>query len=466
MVTGIRSLTIPSRRSVSVLISTWVLMIPLLVFASQWGFSFEHASQNTTVGSHQDSENSTPVKIQSAVVYLTCVFFMLRFVREIIRDLYKDLLISSIPIWALLSIMWSQFPLITLVHAVLLMANVAFAFYLLERFSTNDLMKLFLMVGTLAVIGSFLLIILFPQFGIQERSSVTSGAWQGIFAQKNICGSVMTNLLLPAFFVQTKSSNGRLLRNSYVIVVLFLIVMTRSTGAWVMCAACVLFIVAMRYLVRMPLADLSAIAFLLGGVAALLGVLIYNNFDALMYAIGKDPTLTGRTVVWSSLLSSIRKQPILGYGYTAFWGFLQGESANTVLVFHGPLGYAESGVLELWLELGAVGLMLYSFVFFRAIKDAVCCLLIKPSAAVMWYTSGLFYIAISNIEGGKLLFTSDLGLILSLVAFAGLRREAQRVRLGMKYEKQNKNSILIERDGSRESDWTARPAYPSPIMGS
>ena len=51
MATAIRSMTIPSKRSISALLSSWVLMIPLLVFASQWGFSFEHGSLNTEVGS-------------------------------------------------------------------------------------------------------------------------------------------------------------------------------------------------------------------------------------------------------------------------------------------------------------------------------------------------------------------------------------------------------------------------------
>jgi hypothetical protein len=60
----------------------------------------------------------------------------------------------------------------------------------------------------------------------------------------------------------------------------------------------------------------------------------------------------------------------------------------------------------------------------------------------MWYISGLFYITVSNIEAGKLLSTSDLGLILSLIAFAGLRREAQRARLRIKYEGHNETLAL------------------------
>jgi exopolysaccharide production protein ExoQ len=443
MAAAIRSMTIPATRSLASLVSTWVLMIPLLVFASQWGFSFEHGSKNSAVGaSAQDSGGGAPLKVQSAVVYLTCAIFIVGFARAILVDLCSDLLISSLPALAFLSIFWSQFPLVTLVHALMLAANVAFAFYLLERFSTNDLMKLLLMAGLLALIGSLLLIALLPRYGIQERSSITAGAWQGIFAQKNTCGLMMTNLLLPAFFVQIESKHARVLRNTYIAAVLLLIVMSRSAGAWVICAACILFVVTMRALVRMPRKDLAIIVFILAGVSTLAGVFIYKNFDALMYAIGKDPTLTGRTIIWSSLMISIRKQPLLGYGYTAFWGFLKGESANAVLAFHGPLGYAENGVIQLWLELGAVGVGLYMLIFFRAIKDAAYCLLRKPSPAVMWYTSGLFYITVSNLEAGQLLSTSDLGLILSLVAFAGLRREAQRTRLRMKSEEPNERLAL------------------------
>jgi len=431
MATAIRSMTIPSTRSVSSLVLSWVLMIPLLVFASQWGFSFEHASVNTSIGSHiQGTEDSTPIKVQSAIVYLTCALVMVRFARAILVDFYSDLSIASLLVLAFLSIMWSQFPPATLVHAVLLAANMAFAFYLLERFSTNDLLGLLLMAGTLAAIGSLLLIVFFPRYGLQTRSSVTAGAWEGIFAQKNICGFVMTELLLPAFFVQLKSQCAKFFRNTYIVVVLLMIAMSRSAGSWVICAACIAFVVTMRFLVRMPRKDVAVVLFCLAGVTAIAGVLVYRNLDALLYAMGKDPTLTGRTIIWSSLISSVRKRPLLGYGYAAFWGSLQGESANTVIVMHWPgMGYAENGVLQLWLELGFVGVLIYMVVFSRAIKDAVYCFMRKPSPAVMWYISSLFYLIVTNIEGGKLLATSDLGLILSLIAFVGLRREAQHARL-------------------------------------
>lgn len=440
---------IPSKRPTSALVLSWVLMLPLLVFASQWGFSFEHGAMNTAVGGRAGGataigqEDSIAMKVQSAVVYLCCAFLMVPFIRPILADFSSDLLIASFPVLASLSVMWSQFPLMSLVHAVMLAANIAFAFYLLERFSTNDLLKLLLMVGTIAAIGSLFLIVFFPQYGLQNRDSIAAGAWEGIFGQKNTCGIVLTYLLLPAFFVQIKSRSARVFRGSYIAVFLVIIAMTRSANGWVDCAGCIVFVVTMRFVIRMPKMEILAVLFILVGTAAMAGVYVYSHFDQLMYALGKDPTLTGRTIIWSSVLSSVKKQPLFGYGYMAFWASLQGESANTVLLMHWPgMAYAENGVLELALELGVVGVVLYLLVFLRAVKDAAYLFMRKPSPAVMWYVTFLVFTAVSNVGGGRVMVTSDLICILSIIAFAGLRREAQRVRSRMKREEQHENISL------------------------
>jgi O-antigen ligase len=403
-------------------------MIPLLVFASRGGFSFEHGSVNTAIGARVgDTNDSAPMKIQSSIVYLICGCIIMRFSRTIFPEFGRDLLISSLLVLALFSTLWSELPSKTFLHAMMLCTSVAIAFYLVRHFSSNDLMKLFLAVGVLAAVGSMLLVVILPQYGLQERNSVTSGSWEGIFPQKNICGLMMTELTLPAFFIQFKSHYAKMLRNLYVFLALAIVAMSHSAGAWVICAACVIFVATIRALVRMPRKDVLAIVFVLMGFATIAGLLIYSNFDTLMYALGKDPTLTGRTAIWASLIPSVAKRPLLGYGFTAFWLPLMGESANTQLFMHWPgMGYAENGVLELWLELGAVGVLLYLLVYLRAIRDAFCCFKRKPPPVVMWYISLLFFLTISNIEGGALLSTSDLDVVLSLIAVIGLRREAQR----------------------------------------
>jgi O-antigen ligase len=134
-------------------------------------------------------------------------------------------------------------------------------------------------------------------------------------------------------------------------------------------------------------------------------------------------------VIWAGLLPSIMKRPLLGYGFMGFWQGLRGESAYVGLLMNWPgMGYAENGVIELWLELGALGVVLYLLVLSRAVKNAVYCFTRKPSPAVMWYSSVLFVLVMSNIEGGSLLSPTDLKFLLPMVAFIGLRREAKHLR--------------------------------------
>jgi O-antigen ligase len=114
----------------------------------------------------------------------------------------------------------------------------------------------------------------------------------------------------------------------------------------------------------------------------------------------------------------------------AFWqSGLTGESANFALQLNLP-GYnsADSAIIELVLELGVIGLLLYGAVYLGAVKDAFYCIGHGVSPAVMWYMSILVYVMTSNIEGGALLRPSDIACILPFIAYVGLRREANRLR--------------------------------------
>jgi O-antigen ligase len=124
------------------------------------------------------------------------------------------------------------------------------------------------------------------------------------------------------------------------------------------------------------------------------------------------------------------RHSIRGYGYTAFWeGITKGPTRSLALQMGWPgLAGAENGVLELWLELGFVGLFLYLAVFLRAVRDATFCIGRGTSPEVLWYITMLFYVVATNIEGGSLLTPSYLWCLLQFVAYVGLRREAQRLR--------------------------------------
>ena len=66
-------------------------------------------------------------------------------------------------------------------------------------------------------------------------------------------------------------------------------------------------------------------------------------------AVGRDPTLTGRTVIWSAVLST-HTNPLLGAGYESFW---LGPRLTTVWAQVGVgINEAHNGYLEVYLNLG------------------------------------------------------------------------------------------------------------------
>jgi len=417
------------------LTNTWVLCAIFLVFASVYGFSFERGSLNSFSGVDSqaleatDQARNAAVNTQAAMVYLLSVACMLPFLKPIWRQLRRNALIFSVLGWALLSVIWSDVPSTSAVNAMRMAINLILVLYLFERYSANDIQKLILLVGCVAAAGSILMVFVFPQYGLQSRGLEALGAWEGIFGQKNICGLEMLILLLPAFFVKLNGIYARLLRAGYIVTVLIIIAMTRSAGAWIVSSLCLGFVVLLKLVTRMPRKDAAVVVVAIAGAAAAAGFMVLANYDTLMYALGKDPTMTGRTVLWAGLVRLAMNRSILGYGYVAFWQGLNGPSRFLALQMNWlGLAGAESGPLEMWLELGIVGLLLYVTVFLRAVKDAIYCVGRGASPAALWYISILFYVLATNIEGGLLLTPSDLACILPFVAFVGLRREAQRMR--------------------------------------
>ena len=71
-------------------------------------------------------------------------------------------------------------------------------------------------------------------------------------------------------------------------------------------------------------------------------------------AVGRDPTLTDRTKIWHLLLS-MHTNPLLGTGYESFW---LGPRLVKIWQRFGPINEAHNGYLEVYLNLGLIGLFL------------------------------------------------------------------------------------------------------------
>ena len=154
---------------------------------------------------------------------------------------------------------------------------------------------------------------------------------------------------------------------------LVLLFLTRSRTAAIagVVSAFVCLIVSLRKRTRLVVAG-AAIAVAAAFVIADVDVDALARHSVVLGRTDTDAsealTLTGRLQIWDQLNEYVRERPILGYGYDGFW------SVNRLLEVALRQKFAvtatHSGYLEIALNLGLVGLILYLLICWLAVRKA------------------------------------------------------------------------------------------------
>ena len=107
-------------------------------------------------------------------------------------------------------------------------------------------------------------------------------------------------------------------------------------------------------------------------------------------AVGRDPTLTGRSNIWEAVLST-HTNPILGTGYESFW---LGSRLDHVWELAGHVNEAHNGYLEIYLNLGLIGdflLLVFMIASYRTICRKLSPSFKLASLTLALWTIMLFY---------------------------------------------------------------------------
>jgi O-antigen ligase len=91
-------------------------------------------------------------------------------------------------------------------------------------------------------------------------------------------------------------------------------------------------------------------------------VLFFGLGEDVLSSMGRDSSLTGRTGLWT-IISGMNPNSMLGAGFEAFW---RGPRVQHLAQTVGFTNEAHSGYLEVYLNLGWIGLALLGLVFGRS----------------------------------------------------------------------------------------------------
>jgi O-antigen ligase len=406
---------------------TYVLLLPLTIFAVHGGFSFEHAAWNSGLGAvggklaavSSDSETLRD-RVQAWIGLAICLGVMIPQYRRIADLSQRMLLTMSLPLYAVLSALWSQDPALSLRSGLSLLITTLFALYLANCFTPRQQMQLAIFTGACVAVSSIALVILLPQFGIDH--GLHEGAWQGLFTQKNVCAEATLFMLTPALALQVEGRYGQLLRALYIAVCLSIILMTQSRSGWAITSMYLVFVATLRILGRFGRKDLLPLAGSLFAAAAAVALVVIQYPSLFLSLISRSASLSGRAQIWKAASASILRHPVLGYGFDAFWSRMQGEASRVFAAAGWMVTGAHNGFLNVGLELGFVGLALVAAVLVQAFRRAGDSFHPGHAGYVDWCIGIVFLTVIYNLDERTIMATQYLPWILFTVACAGLEK--------------------------------------------
>jgi exopolysaccharide production protein ExoQ len=412
--------------------STWGLLLVLLYFALDGVSPFVNAPTAMRAVSTSTEGGVLGERLSKLVMFVICLIFAVQR-RQAVRRLSMQMkLVTSFPILALLLFPVSQQATRTISSAALLLAAILLMYYIMSRYAFDELLELFLILGTGTIVASIVFALALPQYGLDAMGG-HSGAWKGIFSAKNYLGDLTVFFLTVAVSYRGRTSFLRSVRASQIIFCLIAIAFSRAATAYLLTAIYIVYFAIMKTLDRFRKKDYLVLCILLVGILSVAAVVIVTTPDLLFSLLGKDATLTGRTGIWSAAIDSIAKRPLLGYGYQAFWLGLQGESYRVILAVSWLLAQAQNGFLDVTLEMGVAGLAIVLLVFGFAFRDAGVCLFRSRDRAqlraVQWYLAIVILTLICNLDESFLFEAKHLGSMLFVIACVGLKQEWMRLRL-------------------------------------
>lgn len=384
----------------------FVVCVIVLTASSLW-FSGTEGAADVMSGSLRE-------QVLWGVVYLGAVIGIFR-CRGNLRELLRGSLpIIAIMVLALVSTMWSTDPGITLKRAIGLWGTSAFAYYVASRFSLREFIAILGVACYATAILSLLAILLAPSIGVTQ--SYYAGAWRGIFFDKNYLGEFMVLSLLTFGIIILSRSWPRHVTLIGAALSAVLLLGSESVSALVISAT--LLIAAALMALWLQGARGRFIALALGVSALLIGLGLYAygvDSQALLDAVGRDQTLTGRTDLWPQVVQAISNHLWLGYGYGAFW-LPNGDMTYFISSGWTP-AHAHNGYLEACLDLGAAGAIVAVLAILVALRRSVSLFGRQLAQCYAWPLLAVIYFMVANLTESSIATYNNFGWIVFVVAF-------------------------------------------------
>ena len=426
---------------------SWALTLPFLFLVDHGTFSFQ--STGTAVGGFSPGGVATRDPgifgyAFAAVAYLMVAWLIKSRLRGVIDFVVQFKMLTLLALLAVFSALWSQSPGRSLLYGTLYLLGTLFGYYLVVRFEPEEIMAMLTRLGIIVSVLGLLTVVLLPGFGVTH--DVRNGlVWNGIFTDRTGAARALVFLISPVLVSRGKQTTVKWLLS--VSLMGLMIVMAHAVSAIFVLFIYIVFLFLLR-LSRKVDSRLLMMVLVVGSFLSVLVAFFGIEYGAdILKAFGRNTNLSGRTTIWSALALSILKRPLLGYGFFAFWQGIKGESGRVIALTHWTFGYAHNGIIEIFLQLGTIGVVVFFITLFKAIKDAWYCFRNDRAGTYDWYVGLVVITIFYNIDEATVVWPNDLLSIIYIVMCCGLAIGAKRLRQEKAYGSMRSLSVVSRSPG-------------------
>lgn len=254
---------------------------------------------------------------------------------------------------------------------------------------------------------------------------------QGLYGNRNIFAYVLVLGLCAVLADRSRTWWGRSVQGLVVASVLVMAYLAHSATGLVVC----LFLVVVRLLVLLvqllPEARRRAARWAIAIGAALAASAVFVNLSTIMGLLGRDTTLTGRLPLWEAIVKVWWESPLGGAGWGAVWSYAwfptpESQTAAKInALLDSPLNHGHNAVLDVLVQVGAVGLLLYLAIAIAAAVRTWVRRAELPVVERIWVALVLVTLLLAGMT--EPLFAIPLGWFhVVMVAAVASRRDAQQ----------------------------------------
>ncbi len=383
-----------------------------LLCATPWTLGRQELRLNTASTVYVSGEGDAAKQAIFLLLYATGTLLLLTRVR-LRQVLFLGAPLLLLAVWCFASTFWSVNPEGTLRRLVALYGTIAVGIYAGVRLDLRAFIRALTIATAIVLVLSLVVAVVAPSQGLDPE-----GRLRGVFSHKNFLSSIsaiamFTVLIrLVAKFDQERTTT--LWLGLLFLLALFCLVLSKSNGPVPALVGAIAAVLVVRLGQISDGRFRAILPFALASVAV--GAFVVVPLLGGAEIFGKSSDLSGRTDIWQFAAMMIERHPWSGYGYKVFW---LGETAPAAIFWKASRNFvphAHDGYLELALDVGLIGLGLYSAALISlAVKVTR---LLKRTADKCWYwiVGYTVFFLIINIGEVRLWEANDPHTILLIYA--------------------------------------------------